>query len=505
MPTTSLLRQFPASVLSHGQRDECKSSLSLMKEEKTCQLLSTLEREETEDAISLQDQGDFEHQLSLWSASSFFLPFLGKEEQQTSIVMVEPMDMKSRNLISLAEEALSASKVALSLAESSVALDADLDGLLSSSPSTAQRVTPRTVRSFRLLERRNKKRRSSRPRVIHEMGITEKRTEPRRTSEGYDPNDPLQLFLWGPETKQLLTIQEENELIKEIQEFNRLVAMKEKLKSQFDREPTHAEWADAVGMSSGDLRFVILSGQRSREKLIVANLRMVVYIAKQFQGRGLILQDLLQVGSMGLMKSVEKFKPLAGCRFPSYAYWWIRQAIRKAIFQHSRTIRLPENMYNLHVKILEARKSFIQEGHHHPTTEELALHVGMTVEKLQKLLSMMRYPISMQQPVWTDQDTTFQEVTADPKVEKPDEFAERQIMRKHIRNLLSALTPREERIIKLRYGIGSKSGKRNSLSEIGVMFGLSKERVRQIESRALHKLKELLNSHGLKEYTDLLL
>ncbi|XP_021730754.1 RNA polymerase sigma factor sigF, chloroplastic-like isoform X1 [Chenopodium quinoa] len=512
--TTTLLRQFSASVLSHEQRDECKQSSSVLKEDKTCQLLSTLEGKKIEHAAyiqqqigtSLQHQEELEHQLCHWSGSSFLFTSPISEEHPTSKAVGKHKDLKSCDVISLAEEALLASKLALALAESSDALDAETDGSFSSrsSKSNTPTVTPKTVRSSRLLERRNKKRKSSRPRVIHEIGRPEKKADPKRSSEGYDPNDPLRLFLWGPETKQLLTIQQENDLIAEIQNFIKLVNVKQKLESQFDREPTFAEWADAVGMSIVALHSEVLSGRRSREKLIHANLRLVVHIAKQYQNRGLSLKDLLQEGSMGLMKSVEKFKPQAGCRFPSYAYWWIRQAIRKAIFQHSKTIRLPENMYSLHAKFLEARKLFIQEGHHQPTIEELAFRVGITVEKLQNLLILMRHPLSMQQPVWSDQNTTFQEITADTEIEKPDVCAEKQLMRKHIRNLLCTLAPRERQIIKLRFGIGSASEKRNSLSEIGAMFGLSKERVRQIESRALHKLKESLNSHGLLEYTDLL-
>ncbi|CAO2824276.1 unnamed protein product [Amaranthus hypochondriacus] len=506
-PIFSSLRQFPTSVLSHEQREEIKPSLSVPKGDNTCQLLSTLEGKKIEHTQpSLEHLRDYELPLCDWSDSSFLLPSLGSEEPTTSVAVENPTDPKSYDAIFLAEEALSASKFAVSLAESSDALDADIDGSLSSRSSKSLKAAPKTVRSSRLLERRAKKRRSSKPRVIHEMGSSEK-TESRRLNEGYDPNDPLRLFLWGPETKQLLTIQQENELIRDIQDFNKLVAVKQKLQTQFDREPTFAEWAHAAGLSSVELRSEILSGKRSREKLIYANFRMVVYIAKQYQGRGLGLKDLLQEGSMGLMKSVEKFKPQAGCRFPSYAYWWIRQSIRKAIFQHSKTIRLPENMYSLHVKVTEARKSLIQEGHQHPSPEELAVRVGITTNKLQNMLMLMRNPLSMQQSIWTDQDITFQEVTADTKIENPDVCAERQMMRKHIRNLLCTLAPREQQIIKLRYGIGSASasGKRMSLSEIGAMYSLSKERVRQIESRALHKLKESLDSHGLKAYTDLLL
>ncbi|KAF5471856.1 hypothetical protein F2P56_008622 [Juglans regia] len=205
---------------------------------------------------------------------------------------------------------------------------------------------------------------------------------------------------------------------------------------------------------------------------------------------------------MGLMKSVEKFKPQSGCRFATYVYWWIRQSIRKAIYQHSRTIRLPETVHALLGKMMESKRLLIQEGNHLPTNEELARHVGITVNKLEKLLCTTRLPLSMQRPVWADQDTTFQEITSDTEVEIPEVSVAKKLMRQHARNLLSILSPRERRIIRLRFGI--EDGKQKSLSEIGNMFGLSKERVRQLENRALHRLKQCLSSEGLVAYTELL-
>lgn len=206
---------------------------------------------------------------------------------------------------------------------------------------------------------------------------------------------------------------------------------------------------------------------------------------------------------MGLMKSVEKFKPQGGCRFASYAYWWVRQTIRKAIFQHSRTIRLPENIYSLLSKVLEAKRLCIQEGNHSPDKEDLARRVGITVEKLERLMFITRMPLSMQQPVWADQDTTFQEITADTGVEIPDISVQKQLMRQHVRNLLSLLNPKERRIVRLRFGI--EDGKPKSLSEVGNIFGLSKERVRQLESRALYRLKQSLGGKANYGYADLLI
>nr|AFK38759.1 unknown [Lotus japonicus] len=310
------------------------------------------------------------------------------------------------------------------------------------------------------------------------------------------------MFLWGPETKKLLTFEEESQLISQIQNLFRLEEVKIRLQSQFGREPTMAEWADGVGLSCYALQTQLRSGTRSKEKLIHANLRMVVHVAKNYLGRGLSFQDLLQEGSMGLMKSVEKFKPQAGCRFASYAYWWIRQTIRRALFLHSRTIRLPENVYTLLGKLIEAKKFYNREGNVHPTKEELARKIGVTVDKLEILLSAARIPLSMQQTVWTDQDTTYQEITADTAIETPDVYVAKQLMRRHARNLLHTLNPRERRIIRLRFGI--EDGYEKSLSEIGTVFGLSKERVRQLESRALDKLKQCLASHGLDAYANLL-
>ncbi|KAL9235913.1 hypothetical protein vseg_010638 [Gypsophila vaccaria] len=509
IPSTSLWKQFPASALSHEQRDECKPTT--LRDDKSYQVQLTLERQMIEEVEFLQKHTRsslrhlryFEHELYHSSGLSDLLPSLGNEEHSTSDDVNSPMNAESCDAISLAREALSASKLALSLVANSETNDVDFDASLSPR-STDNLKIKQTIRSTRLLERKTRRRKSSKPRAIHETD-TPVKAEPRRLSEGVDLNDPLRMFLWGPEKKQLLTLEEETVLIREIQDFDKLVIVKEQLQSQFEREPTLFEWANAVGLSSGTLSAKLHSWKRSREKLVYANFRMVVYIAKQYQGRGLNLQDLMQEGSTGLIKSLEKFKPQAGCRFSSYAYWWIRQSIKKAIFQHSRTIRVPETMYSLLGKVLEAKKLCIQEGNHNPTDEDLAKRIGITVEKLGNVMSLMRYPLSMQQPVWADQDTTFQEVTADTKIENPAISVERQLMRKHMRSLLGTLSPKEQKIIKLRFGIGSSSEKRYSLSEIGAMFGLSKERVRQLESRALDTLKESLSSHGLKAYAELLM
>ncbi|GMH09818.1 hypothetical protein Nepgr_011659 [Nepenthes gracilis] len=521
MPTTSACTQFPTSVLLQEQRDDYRFSLNIVKGDRPFQSIWELKQMVArapvcEDNIDSSDQfpRTFKQQQLHLPRLSCLLPSL-PDQENTSLIMwsvtadtEKHMDLGPCEAISLAKEALAACKEAASLAESAELLGSDSDesSSLRTNPCPMFPVTSfveeKTVRSTRHLERRTKKRKFAKPKETHESSRSAKVDTRRKLSEDFDLKDPLRFFLWGPETTQLLTVEEECELISKIQDLNKLEAVKRRLQSQFDREPTLIEWADAAGLSCKALQLQLHSGNNSREKLIYANFRMVVHIAKQYQGRGLGLQDLLQEGSVGLMKSVEKFKTQAGCRFPSYAYWWIRQAVRKAIFQHSRTIRLPENVYSLLSKVMEAKKSYIQEGHQHPTKEQLALRVGITVEKLQNLHFLTRIPLSLQQHVWMDQETTLQEVIPDTGIERPDVSVAKQLMRRHIRSLLISLTPKERKIIKLRYGVGS--GKQNSLSEIGAVFGLSKERVRQLENRALNKLKQSVSRQGLKAYADLL-
>ncbi|CAN6576598.1 unnamed protein product [Malus baccata var. baccata] len=522
VPITFVARHFPTSVLLQEQRDEFKPLLHALKEEKTSQ--ATLDRMQIEARASLNEDlkidgfyqlvKDSEHQLLNRSGLLDIFSSLQTRVKSFAPLTMEPittasskhMDIKPSDAVALAKKALSASKEAVSFAEDSKSMGDDFDDSVSEGLDNWLVEDEKTVRSARLLERRRrrlKKKRVSKSKVlIHETNSPTSSDVRKKINEGLNPNDPLRLFLWGPETKQLLTAKEEAELIAQVQDLFKLEEVKSRLQSQFGREPTLVEWAEAVGISCQILKSQLRSGTSSREKLIYANLRMVVHIAKQYQGRGLGLQDLMQEGSMGLMKSVEKFKPQAGCRFATYAYWWIRQTVRKAIFQHSRTIRLPENVYTLLGKVLEAKKSCIQEGNHNPNKEELARRVGITVEKLQKLLYSTRIPLSMQQPVWADQDTTFQEITADTGTEIPHVSVEKQLMRQHVRHLLGILNLRERQIIRLRFGI--EDGKQRSLSEIGNMFGLSKERVRQLESRAFLKLKQSLGSQGLGAYGPLL-
>ncbi|KAL5135343.1 RNA polymerase sigma factor sigF, chloroplastic [Glycine soja] len=538
--SSSAAQHFPTSVLLQEQRDEYKPLLHVHNKETT---LNTRQM----DMTSVHEKGnmsngdqlvhDFVQQLHLRSHLQNFCLLIGCKGACTVVYcrltcsptrgiaassILQPVDIDSEwpadglpgNAISLAQQALSASKQAVSTTGEMKLIEIDDDdplpfGLASTSLANSSLKKNKVVRSTRIIERRSKQRKSSKSKIIDEESYLERKSDVQRRlrlekklKEGYDQNDPLRLFLSGPESRQLLTREEESLLITQLQDLSRFEEVKIRLQSQLRREPTLAEWADAVGLSCYTLQTQLHCANRSKEKLFHANLRMVVHIAKHYQGRGLSLQDLFQEGSTGLMKSIQKFKPEAGCRFGTYAYWWIRHAIRKAIFLHSRTIRLPENLYTLLGKLIEAKKSYIQEGNLHPTKEELARRVGITVEKLDNLLFASRNPISMQQTLWVDQDTTFQEITADSAIEIPGVTVSKQLMRRHVHNLLNILSPKEKGIIRLRFGI--EDGKEKTLSDIGKVFGLTKERVRQLECRALSKLKQCLESQGLDAYIDLL-
>lgn len=505
MLATTLAQHFPTSVLIQEQRRESKPLLQTLKEEKSSP--ATVESDEVDAISSDQYLKEFQSQLLQWPG--LWLPSHTREKSLSSSTM-QPMDAEVKQVIALAKKALSASIEAASLVDDSEAIGVDHDNsiassLVSTNPGELETKKVKFVKSTRLLERQSKRRKGSKSNVIVRESNASTKPEPEKKTSYKDANlhDPLRMFLARPVTRELLSSKEELELIANIKGGMKLEEARIRFHEQFNREPTLVEWAEAASLSSHELKSQLHLGNSSREKLICANLRMVVYIAKQYRGRGLDLQDLLQEGSMGLMRSVQKFKPQAGCRFATYAYWWIRQSIRRAIFQNSKLIRLPEGVYTMMYKVSEAKRSCIREGNHEPTQKQIADQAGMTVEKLQKLRSIQKITLSLQKPVWANDSTTYEEITPDTTIDTPDASASKQIMRNHITNLLSVLNPKERKVIRLRYGIRCEV--RKSLADIGIMLGVSKERIRQVESRALFKLKQYSESHGLDAYKELLI
>ncbi|CAK8543875.1 unnamed protein product [Lathyrus sativus] len=517
LPSSSAAQSFPTSVLLQEHRDEYKPLLHMHREDKSPQAALNTRVMDVKSVPEKNINGDVDEsardsmqQLHLRCHLQNLLASSPEEDFVSSSSTMQSADDFQWRALSLAKQALSASKQAAAVADELelIKLDYDNDSSLLSLADYSIGKN-KIVRSTRLKERRSKQRKVSNSKVFdEEMYLTKKLDVQRRLraakklKEGLDGNNVLRFFLWSPETKQLLNLEEESQLIAQIQDLFKLKETKIKLQSQFGREPTLHEWADCVGLSCRVLQARLHSGYKSKEKLILANLRLVVHIAKYFQGRGLSFQDLLQEGSIGLMRSIEKFKPQAGCRFSTYAYWWISNTIKRAMYLHSKTIRLPETFYVLLGKVSEAKKSYIKEGNLNPTKEEIARRVEITVDKLEMLLLATRTPLSMERAVWSDQNTSVQETTADSAIEIPNECVAKQLMRSHVRNLLSTLSPRERKVIRLRFGI--EDGYPKSLSETGHLLGVCRDNVRHIERKGLNKLKECLVDQQFDAYADLI-
>ena len=247
-----------------------------------------------------------------------------------------------------------------------------------------------------------------------------------------------------------------------------------------------------------ELRVALERAQIAKNKLVEANYRLVVSIAKRYVGRGLLFLDLIQEGNMGLMRAVDKFDHEKGFKFSTYATWWIRQAITRAVADQARTIRIPVHMVETINKMIRIQRQLIQDLGREPSLEEIAQKMGITAEKVQNIQRIAKEPISLEAHVGEEEDSSLGDFISDPNALTPHEFMLQEMVRQTLDEVLETLTDREEKVLRLRYGLFD--GKNHTLEEVGREFGVTRERIRQIEAKALRKLRSPSRQNKLREF-----
>jgi len=301
---------------------------------------------------------------------------------------------------------------------------------------------------------------------------------------GVDSDDTISLYLREIGTIMLLTSEDEVDLAKRLE---RGIEAKKRLDTE-ELDPEERE----------QLRRTFMDGERARKQLIQANSRLVVSIAKKYVGHGVPFLDLIQEGNLGLIRAVEKFDYRLGYKFSTYATWWIRQAITRALADQARTIRVPVHMAEQINKLRAARRQLEQTLGREPTVEEVAVELDMSPSRIERIREIAQRPLSLELPVGEEEDSELGDFIEDEETPLPTEAAWQELLREEIEQVLSSLSPREARVLQLRFGLAD--GYQHTLEEVGEKFGVTRERIRQIETKAIRRLRHPTRSQRLRDY-----
>ena len=322
----------------------------------------------------------------------------------------------------------------------------------------------------------------------------EELVDPNSLVNSFSIDDPVRMYLKEIGKVPLLNPDEEIVLAQAMSAGNEAKAKLDEL----EERRRNGETPDITPEEEAQLRKVYKKGESSKQKLAEANLRLVVSIAKRYVGRGMLFLDLIQEGNLGLIKAVEKFDYTKGYKFSTYATWWIRQAITRAIADQARTIRIPVHMVETINKVIRVSRQLLQELGHDPSPNEIAAEMGMPVEKVREILKIAQEPVSLETPIGEEEDSHLGDFIPDEGASEPSEAASFTLLKEQLMDVLSTLTPREEKVLKLRFGI--EDGRTRTLEEVGKEFNVTRERIRQIEAKALRKLRHPSRSKKLKDF-----
>ena len=331
----------------------------------------------------------------------------------------------------------------------------------------------------------------------------EELVDPNTLVNNFSIDDPVRMYLKEIGKVALLSPDEEKNLAQIMSDGN---AAQEKLDADENMKNSASEESEQGENTQAPLtteeitalKRLVSKGEAAKQKLAEANLRLVVSIAKRYVGRGMLFLDLIQEGNLGLIKAVEKFDYTKGYKFSTYATWWIRQAITRAIADQARTIRIPVHMVETINKVIRVSRQLLQELGHDPSPDEIAAEMNMPVDKVREILKIAQEPVSLETPIGEEEDSHLGDFIPDEGASEPSEAASFTLLKEQLVDVLSTLTPREEKVLKLRFGI--EDGRSRTLEEVGKEFNVTRERIRQIEAKALRKLRHPSRSKRLKDF-----